>query len=288
MDTAQLLAQAGVEHSSPRLASTYEQAVDIAHHVGFPLVCKPDVPRQHFAARIATDLGQLATAFAAASEAFQVGTGGVVEPFLQGIEATAYTYSTSGRSHIVAISHATFDPQAEPALVPIELVVDGGDVCVGAVEDIALQALQAVGHHNGPAQLRLRLTATGPRVISIARQLPDPLVCLLIEEATGTDIISAAATHCRDRTMNLSGTPQGAAAIRYLQLTASVAAEPAADQNVTGHATPFAYVTRYHAGRQVGPVLRYGYVHVIGADYPQSIARLRSSVSDLRPARATA
>ncbi|MFF9158367.1 hypothetical protein ACF1AB_39780 [Streptomyces sp. NPDC014846] len=49
--TTQLLSAAGVDSSEALHASTYDQALEAAHHVGFPLVCKPDSPRERYAAR---------------------------------------------------------------------------------------------------------------------------------------------------------------------------------------------------------------------------------------------
>jgi len=284
--TAELLALAGVDHSAARHAATYGQALEAAHHAGFPLVCKPASPRKRHAARVVSALPELAEAFATATAATWPGTGTLIEPFLHGIEASAYTYSTSAGTRLIAVSHATFDPQAEPSLVPIEVVVDADDVCSAAIEDIACRALVAIGHRHGPAQLRLRITATGPQIISISTHLTDPLLGLLIEQTTGVDLIAASGAYARGHMPHLQHAPLGASAVRYLQAPGPVthAAPPGAHANIT----PFTHLDQYDTAQQVGPVRRTGHLLVTGADFPQCVTRLASAVAQLRGTRLSA
>ncbi|MFF1678798.1 acetyl-CoA carboxylase biotin carboxylase subunit family protein [Streptomyces sp. NPDC058256] len=287
--TAELLAGAGVDHSGAIHADSFDQALEAAHQVGFPLVCKPASPRKRYAGRRVSGLPELAEAFSAATAATWPGTGTVVEPLLDGIEATAYTVSSASSSQIVAVSHTTFDPRAELSMLPVEVVVDADDVCAPAIEDIAHRALSALGHHSGPAQIRLRITATGPRVISITPHLTDPLMGMLIEQVTGIDLISAAARHARgQRTARVTEESRlGATAVRFIQgpnttglLPHNAAAHP--------HITPYATLQPYATVRRVGALRRYGHLVVSGADYPQCVARLRSAASELRTAHLSA
>ncbi|MCX4826379.1 hypothetical protein OG883_42825 [Streptomyces sp. NBC_01142] len=285
--TAQLLTGAGVDNSGALHADSYDQALEAAHQVGFPLVCKPASPRTRHAARQVTGIPDLAEAFSAATAVTWPGTGTVIEPLLDGIEATAYTADTPSGPRVVAISHATFDPQAEPALLPVEVVVDADDVCAPAVEDSASRALSALGHRSGPAQIRMRLTATGPRVISVTTHLTDPLLGMLIEQVTGIDLIAQAGHHARGRTFLIDESRLGATAVRFLQgpgptplLPPNAAAHP--------HVTPYATLQQYPAERRVGPLRRSGHLLVSGTDYPQCTARLRSAAAEIRAARLSA
>ncbi|MFI5864728.1 acetyl-CoA carboxylase biotin carboxylase subunit family protein [Streptomyces sp. NPDC051546] len=284
--TAQLLTAAGVDNSGALHADTYDQALEAAHQVGFPLVCKPSSPRAQHAARQVKGLSQLADAFSAAAAATWPGTGTVVEPLLDGIEATAYT--TTG-PRVVAISHATFDPQAEPSLIPVEVVVDADDVCGPAIEDTASRALAALGHRSGPAQIRMRITSTGPRIISIATHPTEPLLARLIEQVTGIDLITQAGLHARGRTIptNEHESRLGATAVRYLQ---SPGTTPMLPPNASSHAqiTPYATLQPYPAERLVGPLRRSGHLLVSGTDYPQCTARLRTAAAEIRIARLSA
>jgi hypothetical protein len=285
--TAQLLTGAGVDNSGALHADSYDQALEAAHQVGFPLVCKPASPRTRYAARRVTGIPELAEAFSAATAATWTGTGTVIEPLLDGIEATAYTADASSGPRVVAVSHATFDPQAEPALLPVEVVVDANDVCAPAIEDTASRALAALGHRSGPAQIRMRITSTGPRVISVTTHLSDPLLGMLIEQVTGIDLISQAGHHARGQTTLTDESRLGATAVRFLQgpgatrpLPPSAAAHP--------HLTPYATLQQYSAERRVGPLSRSGHLLVSGTDYPQCIARLRSAAETLQSARLVA
>ncbi|MEU7029000.1 hypothetical protein AB0A60_20205 [Streptomyces sp. NPDC046275] len=282
--TAQLLTTAGVDNSAALHADTYDQALEAAHQVGFPLVCKPASPRVRYAARQVRGLPELAEAFSAATAATWHGTGTVIEPLLDGIEATAYTADTATGPRVVAISHATFDPQAEPALVPVEVVVDADDVCAPAIEDTVSRALAALGHRSGPAQIRLRITSTGPRVISVTLHLTDPLLGMLIAQVTGVDLISQAGHHARGGALHADESRLGATAVRFLQGRGSTALLPP-NAATHPHITPYATLRPYPAERPVGPLQRGGHVLVSGMDYPQCIARLRSAAAEIRSAR---
>ncbi|MEU3877992.1 hypothetical protein [Streptomyces sp. NPDC029704] len=285
--TAQLLTAAGVDNSGALHADSYDQALEASHHVGFPLVCKPNFPRTRYAARQVTGLPDLADAFAAATAATWPGTGTVVEPLLDGIEATAYTADSPSGPRVVAISHATFDPQAEPALLPVEVVVDADDVCAPAVEDTASRALAALGYRSGPAQIRMRITSTGPRVISITTHLTDPLLGMMIEQVTGIDLISQAGHHARGRALHADESRLGATAVRFLQGPGSAALLPP-NAAMHSHITPYATLRPYPAERPVGPLQRSGHVVVSGTDYPQCTARLRRAAVKIRSARLSA
>lgn len=282
--TAQLLAAAGVDNSEALHADTYEQALEAAHQVGFPLVCKPASPRTRYAARQVRGLPELAEAFSAATAATWHGTGAVIEPMLDGIEATAYIADSATGPRVVAISHSTFDPQAEPALVPVEVVVDADDVCAPAVEDTASRALAALGHRSGTAQIRMRITSTGPRVISIATHLTDPLLGMLIHQVTGIDLISQAGWHACGRALHAEESRLGAAAVHFLQgpggggvLLPNAPTHP--------RITPYATLCPYPAERPMGTLQRSGHVLVSGTGYPQCIARLRGAAAEIRSAR---
>ncbi|MFI9772232.1 hypothetical protein ACIHJG_36025 [Streptomyces sp. NPDC052415] len=281
--TAQLLSAAGVDDSGALHADSYDRALEAAHQVRFPLVCKPASPRTRYAARQVTGLAELAEAFAAATAATWPGTGTVIEPLHHGIEATVYTCASPSGPTTVAISHATFDPQAEPALLPVEVVVDAEDVCAPAVEDTASRALAALGHRSGTAQIRMRITSTGPRVISVTTHLTEPLMGMLIEQVTGVDLITQAGRHACGRTSLTDESRLGASAVRFLQGPGATPVLP--DSAAPQHVTPYATLQPYPAEHRVGPLRRSGHLLVAGTDYPQCTARLRNAAAELRTTR---
>ncbi|MCQ1580427.1 hypothetical protein [Streptomyces parvus] len=285
--TAQLLSAADVDNSGALHADSYDQALEAAHQVRFPLVCKPASPRTRYAARQVTGLPELAEAFAAATAATWPGTGTVIEPLFDGIEATAYISDSPSGPTTVAISHASFDPQAEPALLPVEVVVDAEDVCAPAVEDTASRALAALGHRSGPAQIRMRITSTGPRVISVTTHLTDPLIGMLIEQVTGIDLISQAGHHARGRTLLTDESRLGASAVRFLQGHGTAPLLPPSTV-APHHVTPYASLQPYPAEHRVGTLRRSGHILASGTDYPQATARLRNAAAELRAARLSA
>lgn len=277
--TIEALDRGGTASSGGIHADTFDQALEAAHTIGFPLVCKPTAPRRRYAARIVQRLPDLAEAFSAATAASWPGTGTLIEPRLDGIEATAYTLD----SRLVAISHTTFDPEAEPSLMPLEVVVDADDVCAAAIEGIVARALEATGHRQGIAQTRLRLTPTGPRVLSLTTHLTDLLVATLIEQVTGIDLIGASGRHARGLHAEAETTPLGAAAVRYVQGAAAAGLTPATRSTIT----PYARLDRYSTDSRTGPLPRRGHLLVSGADFPQCIARLRNAVATMQTVPST-
>ncbi|MFF9158366.1 hypothetical protein ACF1AB_39775 [Streptomyces sp. NPDC014846] len=204
----------------------------------------------------------------------------MIEPLLEGIEATAYTAASPTGPTVVAVSHTTFDSQAEPALLPAEVVVDADDVCVSTIEDTASRALAALGHRAGPAQIRMRITPAGPRVITVTTHLTDPLLGMLIEQVTGVDLISEAGHQARGQTSTAisSESGRGATAVRFLQGPVATQMMP---WNAAEHfrVTPYATLQEYSSEHRVGPLQRGGHLLVSGTDYPQCIARLRSGIA---------
>ncbi|WP_327411340.1 hypothetical protein OG458_42140 (plasmid) [Streptomyces sp. NBC_01281] len=284
--TGQLLAAAGVAHSGSLKVDSYSQALEAAHHVGLPLVCKPACPRTRHAARQVANLADLADVFNGALADTSPGTGALIEPLLDGIEATVYTVDSPEGPRVVAVSHATFDAEAEPALVPVEVVVDADDVCAPAIEDLACRALDALGHRFGPAQIRMRITSEGPQVITISTELIEPLIAMLIEQVTGVDLIAQAGQSARGQTSQSGDVRLGAAAVRFLQ---GAPDRPLAwEADPRAHVTPYATLHPYPAARRVGPLQRFGHLLVAGADYPQCISRLRTAAAELRPTRLSA
>ncbi|MER5890315.1 hypothetical protein ABT160_41355 [Streptomyces sp. NPDC001941] len=282
---AQLLNAAGVDNSEALQADTYDQALEAAHQVGFPLVCKPAAARLRYTARRVNALPELAQAFSAVATVAGHASGTVIEPLFNGIEATAHTIDSPAGPGIIAMSHATFDPRAEPALVPLEGVVDADDVCAPAVEGVVSRALSALGHRSGPAQVRLRITSTGPRVLSVSSHLTDPLLSQLIEQVTGIDLITQAGDHARGATSHAQEKRLGAAAVHYLQDPASndVPASPTTHTRIT----PYAALCPYPVAHPVGPLYRSGHIRVSGTDYPQCTARLQTALTELGTAQLT-
>ncbi|MFE7778427.1 hypothetical protein ACFU5O_31990 [Streptomyces sp. NPDC057445] len=279
--TADILARAGVASSGALHADSYNEALEAAHRFGFPVVCKPASPRKRYAARLVDSLPALAAAFSSATATTWPGTGTVIEPWIAGIEATAYTLGTPSRTRLVAVSHATFDPVAEPALLPLEVVIDADDLCAPGIEDIACLSLAAIGHQSGLAQIRLRITATGPLVISVTTHLTDPLLGALIHQVTGIDLIAASGNYARGCPTETEGYRLGATAVRFLQVAQSSdvrSVHVPACRNVT----PYAHLEHYAAPRPVGPVRRSGHLQASGTDYQQCVARLQTAVGELR------
>ncbi|MGW0764623.1 hypothetical protein [Streptomyces sp. NPDC002676] len=142
---------------------------------------------------------------------------------------------------IAALTRTALGPP--PARLPLRHQVHAHDgllhnrFCRQAVE----RTVRALGLSHTVARVGLRLTERGPRVADVVPHLPGDLVPLLVELATGVDLVRAAATLATGRHPDLTPTRQRAAAIQFaypaatgrltrLDLDPAVAHEPSAER----------------------------------------------------------
>ncbi|GAA2205182.1 hypothetical protein [Streptomyces bangladeshensis] len=156
---------------------------------------------------------------------------------------SAETVVLDDEVRIVALTRTT--PGPPPARSPLRHGVHAHDgllhnrflrQCVERTARV-LRLTHAVAH------ITLRLTARGPRVLTVAPHLPGDLIPLLVERATGVDLAAAAADLATGRHPDLTPTRQRAAAVQFaypavtgrlteLRLDPAAADDPSADRMV--------------------------------------------------------
>ncbi|GGL37751.1 ATP-grasp domain-containing protein [Planomonospora parontospora] len=208
---------AGVPGPRFAAASSWEQAVEAAAGLGYPLVVKPVDLCAGMYVRKVRDPAELRTAFLALKE-FPVNARGqrrtpvvLLEELLTGPEVSVETVSADGDVHVVGVTGKSL--AGEPWFVesghlfPAALDAD----LAGQVERTAVAAVQALGLDRGVAHTELRLTPDGPALIEV-----NP--CPAGNQITGIDLPMAHARLAAGQQPDLTPADTGvrSAAIAFL------------------------------------------------------------------------
>lgn len=142
----------------------------------------------------------------------------IVEEFLQGKEVSVevivvnsvpYVLQvtdklTTGAPHFVEMGHS------EPSVLAKE--------SVGAIKELAIKAVKAVGLENGPAHVEIMMTNEGPKMIELgARMGGDCITTHLVPLSTGIDMVEATIKIALGEAPNIEPKFEMASAIRYFR-----------------------------------------------------------------------
>jgi hypothetical protein len=174
-----LLAAAGIDNpASVRVTDAGELGEAVAR-IGYPCVVKPDNGSGSADTFLIADAEQFG-ARQADLVAVSAGSAMVVEELLQGKKGPAdavwgdyvsvESVSCGGRHQVLGVTGKL--PMAAPArerghVVPAPFDADLQKSCA----DLAVAALQAVGHQEGLSQVEMKLTDRGPRIIEVNARL---------------------------------------------------------------------------------------------------------------------
>ncbi|MEV4727264.1 ATP-grasp domain-containing protein [Micromonospora humida] len=165
-----------------------------ARALGFPLVVKPVDLCAGMLVRLVADRDQLREAFDALG-GFPVNARGqqrsplvLLEEVLVGPEVSVETVTVDGETTVLGVT--------DKSLAGAPWFVETGHMfpaaldaaTAGAVGDMAVAALAAVGFDRGVAHTELRLTAAGPRVVEINPRPAGNQITELVRRATGVDL----------------------------------------------------------------------------------------------------
>ncbi|MEU1273585.1 ATP-grasp domain-containing protein [Streptomyces sp. NPDC005799] len=214
------------EHGVPSARSVpvddADEAVEAARRIGYPVVVKPRGMGGSAGVVHADHDVAVREAFYAALSATVIGLeayatrGVLVEEYLEGPEISAETVVVDHQVHIVAITRKQLG--REPRFVETGHMVDARDPLLGddAVTQAVTDAVRALGIERGVLHVEVRLTGRGPALIEVNGRPGGDLIPLLVEEATGIDLMAAAAALACGTRPELSATRQRAAAVQFL------------------------------------------------------------------------
>ncbi|WP_369189979.1 ATP-grasp domain-containing protein [Streptomyces sp. R08] len=212
----------GVLRAQSVPAGDEDSAVGHARRLGYPVVVRPRGREDGAGALRADDDAEVRQAYhqacwetAFGPEAETV-VGVLVEECLVGSEISAETVVLDGDVHITAVTRARLGP--EPGYLKTGYVVDASDPLLDdpAVTRTVAHAVRALGIERGVLHVELRLAEPGPELIKVNASPGGDLVPLLVELATGIDLLAATAALATGARPDLTPTHQRAAAAHFL------------------------------------------------------------------------
>ncbi|MFC4058968.1 ATP-grasp domain-containing protein [Planomonospora corallina] len=192
--TRAVLQDAGVPGPRFATASSWEQAVEAATGLGYPLVVKPVDLCAGMHVRKVRDEAELRAAFLAL-EGFPVNARGqrrmpivLLEELLTGPEVSVETVSADGDVRVVGVTGKSL--AGEPWFVEsghvFPAALDAG--LAGQAAETAVAAVEALGLDRGVAHTELRLTPDGPALIEVNPRPAGNQITELVRRVTGIDL----------------------------------------------------------------------------------------------------
>ncbi|MFJ5645836.1 acetyl-CoA carboxylase biotin carboxylase subunit family protein [Streptomyces sp. NPDC093223] len=220
--TRRKFAEHGVPSARSVPVADEDDAVAQARLIGYPVVIKPRAMAGSAGVRRADHDGEVRDAFPAASretvlglDAYAPVSGVLVEEYLDGPEISAETVVAGDQVHIVAVTRKRLG--AEPRFLETGHTVDARDPLLAddAVRQTVTHAVRALGITRGVLHVELRLTERGPVLIEVNARPAGDLIPVLVELATGVDLMAAAAALATGSTPDLTPTRHRAAAVEF-------------------------------------------------------------------------
>lgn len=146
---------------------------------------------------------------------------GLVEQYLEGPELSVEMFGWDDELHCLGVTDKTV--AGAPWFVEIQHVFPSSqsDDVVAEVERVAREALEATGMRLGATHTEVRLTPDGPAVIEVNPRPAGGMIPLLIELASGVDLVEQHLRVAAGLAPQLSHTLGRHAGIRFLTATAS-------------------------------------------------------------------
>ncbi|MFI6735060.1 ATP-grasp domain-containing protein [Nonomuraea sp. NPDC050451] len=189
-----VLWDAGLPGPRFALAASWEEAMEAANGLGYPLVVKPVDLCAGMYVRKVHDQAGLRTAFLDL-EGFPVNARGqrrvpvvLLEELLTGPEVSVETVGFGGDVHVVGVTGKSL--AGEPWFVEsghvFPAALDAG--LAGQAEETAVAAVKALGLELGVAHTELRLTPAGPALIEVNPRPAGNQITELVRRVTGVDL----------------------------------------------------------------------------------------------------
>jgi biotin carboxylase len=218
----QRCAAAGVPQPRWSQVQTAAQVPAAVEQCGLPCVVKPLSEAASIGVRLCRDVDEATHHYEllAATPTDRRGqrkpVGVLVEQYLIGYEVSVEVLNLNGTHHVVGVTDKTLGPhphfvevgEAFPSLLPAPTL----DAC----EQVALEALTALGHDFGAAHVEVKVTAQGPRLVEVNARMPGGQITRLIHEATGINLPQQVLRLHTGRPATLAGGRRSGAASRCL------------------------------------------------------------------------
>lgn len=185
------LAALGIEQVSAIASRDLKQVSTFAEKVGYPVVLKPRAGHSSIGVVMASDDSELYRAFQEAGD-FERDSDIVIEEFLDGPEVSVECIADGRSVRAVAVTEKRLGrpPYFEeaghtiPSSLPLSMQLE--------LASKAVQVLCVLGFSLGVAHVEIKHTSAGPRTVEVNGRLAGDFIPMLVELATGVDLISCA------------------------------------------------------------------------------------------------
>lgn len=188
-------AKMGIPSAKFRVVTNYQSALQAASELGFPLVLKPTNTASSIDVFFIRNANELTQRFSEIQQLttsymnFSVRPEYLMEEFLQGPEFSVELFLNADH---IAFAEVTEKHTTQPPffvelahLFPTSIAIDQKPALI----DTAYRAARALGFHDGPLHIEVKLTPTGPKIVEInGRPGGDNITSDLIVDAYGIDV----------------------------------------------------------------------------------------------------
>lgn len=216
-------AKKGVPSAKFAVAKTVDEALEASKKIGFPLILKPTNTASSIDVFYVSNEQQLRDRFSQISQLkqsymhFKVREEYILEEFMSGPEFSVELFLSNNEIAFVEVTekHTTKPPYFVELMHVFPTTVDVAHK--KEIINTAYCAVRALGFHNGPTHVEVKLTDAGARVVEVnGRPGGDNITSDLIKDAYGIDIFKKTVELYLNKTVTINPTRHDAAAISFL------------------------------------------------------------------------
>ena len=191
----QTLDNAGLPNAKFKLANSWEETLQGARQIGYPLIIKPvDLAASAYVCLIHNEL-ELKEAFNKLDQ-FKVNFRGqirnkviLLEEFMVGEEVSVESVSFQGETTIIGVTDKSLT--GTPYFIETGHMFPAkiGDEQYSTLIEYVQKVLNAIDFDNGVAHTEVKLTKNGPRIVEINPRTPGGYIVELVEYVTGINLL---------------------------------------------------------------------------------------------------
>ncbi|MBL1110480.1 ATP-grasp domain-containing protein [Streptomyces sp. 5-8] len=285
---------AGVAVPGFHQATSEDDALAAADRFGYPCVVKPMTESASIGVTLCPTPADVLAAYRDISSrptdfrGQPRRPGALVEEYLVGYEVSVESVLVDGERRVLGVtdkalgSHPSFVEMGDT--FPSMLSAPVREQCT----ELAVRALEAVGHDFGAAHVEVKVTADGPRIVEVNGRMPGAEITQLIREATGVYLQRECVKLHTGQTADLTFTHSRAAASRYLAAHRAGTLDRIDGVDLARRIPGVIEVDlEAHPGDQVRPAASnldlLGYVVAVGDTTGDAVRRAESALGQLTP-----
>ncbi|MBH5317591.1 ATP-grasp domain-containing protein [Paenibacillus sp. GSMTC-2017] len=222
-----LARQAYAEHGVPsakfKKIKTFDEALEAADEIGYPVVLKPTNAASSQNVYLINNASELHKAidiiveFKVSYMDFKIRDEYLIEQYLDGPEFSVELFVKDGEPIFSTVTEKITSPLPYFVEIVHTLPTPSHKDSEDEIINTAVAALKAIGITNGPSHVEVKLTSTGARIIEVnGRPGGDNISSDLLVQAFGVDIFEATVNYYLDNPLGIEKKHHRAASIAYV------------------------------------------------------------------------